>query len=408
LKKVLYISYDGLTDPLGQSQVLPYVTHLSKQGYQFTIVSFEKPLRYQKERSVIEGIVKTANINWVPLSFTSKPPVLSKIYDRYRMWQTAVRLHQKEKFDLVHCRSYVAAEMGLRLKKKFGVKMLFDMRGFWADEKVDNGQWNLEKPFYRRLYQHYKKKEKEFLLQADGIVSLTKAAKDYLQQQEQYKKLTIEVIPCCADLKHFNYQNISCEAVKSLRRSLGINEGDKVMSYLGSTGGWYMTKEMLLFFKTLLGVYPNYRMLVLTKDDPEKFKAEAVQKGIPPDKIIVTYSDRERLPVFIALSSFSIFFIRNTFSKTASSPTKHAELMGMGVPVICNNIGDTGNIIEQTGTGLVVNTFDKSSLEEAVIKIPQLENLDKVQIRGSAAEYFDLEGGVKKYLGLYISLIGVA
>jgi len=141
---------------LGQSQVLPYVTYLSKKGYRFTIISFEKQVRFEKERHIIEAITKGSDIDWVPLSFTAKPPILSKIYDRYRMWQTAVKLHRQKKFDLVHCRSYIAAEMGLKLKKKFGVKMLFDMRGFWADEKVDNGQWNLQKPFYRRLYKHYR------------------------------------------------------------------------------------------------------------------------------------------------------------------------------------------------------------------------------------------------------------
>ena len=406
MKKVLYISYDGLTDPLGQSQVLPYVTNLSKQGYQFTIISFEKPARYEKERAIIEAITKGANIKWVPLSFTSKPPILSKIYDRYVMWENVVRLHKKEKFDLVHCRSYVAAEMGLRLKKKFGVKMLFDMRGFWADEKVDNSQWNLKKPFYRRLYQHYKQKEREFLLQADGIVSLTKAAKDYLLKQDQYKHLSIEVIPCCADLDHFNYHNVTITDVNQLRTSLGIPGNSKVLSYLGSTGGWYMTKEMLLFFKALLDVHPNYMMLVLTKDDPQKFKEEAAEIGIPLNNIFITYSDRKRLPIFIALSNFSIFFIRNTFSKTASSPTKHAELMGMGIPVVCNDIGDTGNIISATRTGLVVNDFDKDSLEEAVKQVVEVERLDKEHIRNSAIEYFDLKSGAEKYLALYRTIIG--
>ena len=391
---------------MGQSQVLPYVTYLSKKGYRFTIISFEKQVRFEKERHIIEAITKGSDIDWVPLSFTAKPPILSKIYDRYRMWQTAVKLHRQKKFDLVHCRSYIAAEMGLKLKKKFGVKMLFDMRGFWADEKVDNGQWNLQRPFYRRLYKHYKQKEREFLLEADGIVSLTKAAKDYLLQQPAYKHLSIEVIPCCADLDHFDYHNISYEEIKDLRNSLGIDPASKVMTYLGSTGGWYMTKEMLLFFKALLDVYPSYHMLVLTKDDPEKFKNEAAELDIPSDKIIITYSDRKRLPMFIALSNFSIFFIRNTFSKTASSPTKHAELMGMGIPVVCNAIGDTGNIIDSTGTGMVINEFDEKSLEEAVKKIEQLEKLNKKNIRDCASEYFDLETGAKKYLGLYTRLTG--
>jgi glycosyltransferase involved in cell wall biosynthesis len=405
LKKVLYISYDGLTDPLGQSQVLPYVSFLSKHGYRFTILSFEKKDRFNKERHIIEAIAKDSNIDWVPLTFTAKPPVLSKIYDRYRMWQTALKLYRTKKFDLVHCRSYIAAEMGLRLKKKFGVKMLFDMRGFWADEKLDNGQWNMQKPFYRRLYQHYKKKEKEFLLAADGIVSLTNAAKKYLLDQPQYKHLSIEVIPCCADLGHFDFHKISREAVQDLRNSLGMDANSNVMIYLGSTGGWYMTKEMLLFFKTLIETYPSYVMLVLTKDDADQLRNEAADLGIPGNQLVITYSDRKRLPLFMALANFSIFFIRNSFSKMASSPTKHAELMGMGIPVVCNDIGDTGTIIRETKTGIVVNEFDKTSLEKAVKEIHQLEQLDKEQIRNCAARFFDLEVGAGKYLGLYKAMM---
>ena len=48
LHRVLYVSYDGMTDPLGQSQVLPYILGLNKKGYQFTLVSFEKPERLEK------------------------------------------------------------------------------------------------------------------------------------------------------------------------------------------------------------------------------------------------------------------------------------------------------------------------------------------------------------------------
>ena len=42
MKKVLYITYDGLADPLGQSQILPYIKGLSSKELQFTILSFEK------------------------------------------------------------------------------------------------------------------------------------------------------------------------------------------------------------------------------------------------------------------------------------------------------------------------------------------------------------------------------
>ena len=39
--KTLYLSYDGLTDPLGQSQVLPYIMGLGDKGFRFAIITFK-------------------------------------------------------------------------------------------------------------------------------------------------------------------------------------------------------------------------------------------------------------------------------------------------------------------------------------------------------------------------------
>lgn len=320
------------------------------------------------------------------------------------MRKRALSLHRQQAFDAVHCRSYVAAEIGLLLKQQFGVKFLFDMRGFWADEKVDNGQWNLQKQFYKKLYRFYKRNEAAFLLAADGIISLTEAAKAYLLQQPQYKHLAIDVIPCCADLDHFNYKAVQREAVEALRNRLGIPPHKKIITYLGSVGGWYMTSEMFRFFQLLQQQYPDYVMLILTKDQPSVILQEAAAMGIGPDQLFITYAERKVLPNYMALSSCSIFFIRNTFSKMASSPTKHAELMGMGIPVICNDIGDTGNIIRNTKTGVLVDSFGEESLQEAVKAVPAIESLEKSAIRSAAYALFDLEAGVQKYLSVYQSI----
>ena len=405
LKKVLYISYDGLTDPLGQSQILPYLSNLSKHGYQFTILSFEKKERYEREKDLVRNITDPANIKWFPLRFTSTPPVLSKIYDRWKIKQVAEKLFKQEKFDLVHCRSYVAAEAGLKLKRKFNTKFLFDMRGFWADEKVDNGQWDQKKKLYRWLYKYYKKKENAFLLNADGIITLTHAAKNYLLSKPEYKNLSIEVIPCCADLNHFDFHNISSEQINILRTSLKISERAKIITYLGSVGGWYMTHEMFSFFKMLADRCSEYVMLILTKDDPQTIRAEASAFGISDDKIIVSYSIRDQLPQFLALSNCGIFFIRNSFSKIASSPTKHGELMGMGIPIICNNIGDTGSIIENTKTGIILKDLNKNSFQTAIDSLGELENINKEYIRSCARKVFDLNSGVAQYLKVYSQML---
>jgi glycosyltransferase involved in cell wall biosynthesis len=317
------------------------------------------------------------------------------------MQRSAVELYKRKQFDAVHCRSYVAAEIGLLLKRRYGVKMIFDMRGFWADEKVDNGQWNLRNPFYKKLYRFYKKKENAFLLGADAIISLTEKAKFQLLQQPVYRRLHIDVIPCCADLEHFDYTKTDADLVTALKQQLLIPPGAKVLTYLGSVGGWYMTKEMFRFFIQLLQHRPEYVLLILTKDNPDEVKKEAIAEGVSPEKVFIRYATRKELPLYIALSTCSIFFIRNTFSKMASSPTKHAELMGMGVPVICNDIGDTGALITSTGTGLLINDFDEAHLDAAVAATTDLEKLSKSHIRRCAMELFDLQSGVKKYLQVY-------
>jgi glycosyltransferase involved in cell wall biosynthesis len=302
---------------------------------------------------------------------------------------------------MLHCRSYIAAEMGLYLKKKKGVKFLFDMRGFWADEKVDSGQWNQSSWFYRRVYNHYKGKEEEFLLEADGIVALTHAARQELQKNERYKDLVIDVIPCCADLVHFNYQEINIDKKVTLLAKWGFVPGCKIISYLGSVGGWYMTKEMFTFFSRLLKKRPEFVMMILTKDNPELVKDQARACGIPDDKLVVLYATRNELPAYISLSDCSIFFIRPTYSKIASSPTKHAELMGMGVPVICNDIGDTGYVINETRTGIVVNDFSEESYDQAIDEIDDLLAIPRDKIRQGALRFFDLEKGAEDYLQVY-------
>ena len=74
---VLYLTYDGLTDSLGRSQVLPYILGLQKAGHNFTIVSFEKKGAFKKDRANIQRIIDDAGIKWIPLSYTYSPPVLS-------------------------------------------------------------------------------------------------------------------------------------------------------------------------------------------------------------------------------------------------------------------------------------------------------------------------------------------
>lgn len=400
-KRILYISYDGMTDPLGQSQVLPYLTGLTKLGYEFTLLSFEKRDRLEKTGELIRSICNAHNIRWVPEIFSTRPPVISKIRDARRMKKRVLQLHREQPFDFTHCRSYVAAAAGLYLYQKEKVPYLFDMRGFWVDERVDNGQWNLGNPLYKMAYRIFKRKEKNYFQYAKQVVSLTYRGKEELVANYGVQAEKIAVIPCCADLDHFDYNRVSSAETIALRKELGIKEGDKVLSYLGSLGGWYLTAEMLDFFGILKEQEPSAKFLFITHDKKEEIIRTAGSRGVPADAILVQPATRKQVPAFIALSDWSIFFIKDAYSKKASSPTKQGEIMAMGVPIICNDIGDTGKIIEESGAGIVIRQFDTAAYRQAAEQLPALGRLEKERIRQSAFTYYDLKNGVSVYSTVY-------
>ena len=242
MTNVLYLSYDGLTDPLGQSQVIPYLQGLTKQGYRFTIISFEKPERFKEGKGQLQTLLSDSGIRWVPLTYHRKPPVLSTLYDVYALRKKAYELHRKENFSIVHCRSYITALVGMAMKRTFGSKFIFDMRGFWADERIEGGLWNLNNPVYKIIYQYFKRKEKQLLSTSDYTITLTHKAKAIIHQWAGIKDqpIPIQVIPCCVDTELFDPQKIDEQAKAVLREQLGVPTDAFVLSYLGSLGTWYM------------------------------------------------------------------------------------------------------------------------------------------------------------------------
>jgi glycosyltransferase involved in cell wall biosynthesis len=327
---VLYLSYDGLTDPLGQSQILPYVIGLTKLGWKFTIISFEKPEALARNRREIENICHQHSIQWLPLSYHKNPPVLSTLYDLWRLSVSVKSIVKQNPNTIIHCRSYLTSLVTWQMKRRFKTKFIFDMRGFWADERVEGGLWNLSNPLYRMIYRFFKKKEKEFLVDAEHVISLTHNAK---QEIESWKIGTapISVIPTCVDLDLFNPDKIKIDQQNKLRQDLGLKETDYVLLYLGSWGTWYLTEEMLKYFSELKKLKPEARFLIVTPDEVDLSHHEYY------DDIVVTRASRPEVPLFISIANASIFFLKPSFSKKASSATKLGELLAMKRMVITNS-----------------------------------------------------------------------
>ena len=407
MKNILFISYDGMTDPLGQSQVIPYLAGLTKFDYKFTILSCEKPERFRTSKNYVEDLLKNYSIKWVPIPYHKKPKVLSSVYDVMMLKRKARQLHYKEKFDMVHTRSGIPSLIGLWMKKKFEVKFLNDIREFYADSRIDGGMWNLNNFFYKRIYNFFKRKEVDEVKSSDAIVCLTYAAQKIIQQWPQYKKeISLTVIPCSVDMNLFNPANINDGLKNQLRSELKINDNDFILSYLGSTGGWYLNAEMFQFCKKIIDKIPSAKILFISPQNHSEIRLEAEKFGIASDKIIVRHGKRHEVPALLSLSNYSIFFIKPCYSKLSSSPTKHGEIMAMGIPVISNSgVGDVKEIIEKYQSGFVINEFSNLEYEKCIASVKE-NKFDNSKIRSGASDYYSLDDAIKKYSSVYKNILG--
>jgi len=404
--KVLYLAYDGMTDPLGQSQVLSYLKELSKEGFSFHVVSFEKPQVFQERKTVIEDFIQGYDINWHPLTYHKNPPILSTIYDNFVAWQKIREIHSKYGFDIIHCRGYTLTSLGIRAKEKWGTKFIFDMRGWWPDEKLESGLWS--SPIYKPVYSFFKAKEKTFFHHSDIAVSLTYVGKKAIVDRGLKKADKVKVIPTCVNFDVFKPFDFTVR--KRQRKTWGIPESSLVFLYSGSVGTNYRTDLVLKFFVELQKQRKDVFIAFLSHSDHNIVWAEIDKAGIDRSLCRIRSASYLEVGENLMVGDVGLIMYDKGFSVIGRSPTKLGEYWASGLLCLsAKGIGDLQAIVEAyPGSGYLID--DLQNDEEYARGIAEILKIkvDKTTLRAYAHDYFALEKGVEAYLEIYQSSMGVS
>lgn len=384
--------------------MLPYLVGCAARGHRITILSCEKRDRFCAGEATVKKQCSEAGLDWRPLRYHSRPPVISSIYDAWRLRVASAALHRTRQFDLVHSRSYIPSIAGLHLKRSTGLPLLFDMRGFWPEERIEGGSWNVRNPIYRAVYRYFKRLETRLLEASDHIITLSEAGKRQLLSRpalaDRAAKV-ISVIPCAVDFSHFPLASSQRAAA---RQTLGIGGDAVVLAYIGSLGSWYMLEEMLDYFRIFQARYNDAYFLFVTMERPEVITTAAQARGLDLKRLLITAATREELPKIIAAANAGISFIRPVFSKTASCPTKLGEMLASGLPVVSNaGVGDVEGIVLETGAGAVIREFNDDEYRKATDALDSV-NFSSREIRQRARAVFDLKTALRNYSAIYTSL----
>ena len=401
-RRVLYISYNGMLDPLGQSQVIPYLKELSRAGVRFTLLSFEGEKAYTPEgrerREQLRAELAKSEIDWHWLRYHKRPSLPATSYDVLAGIRYGGRLVRDKQIEMVHARSHIPATIALRLKQRFGLKMIFDVRGLMAEEYVDADHWKKGSVPYRLT----KAMESASLQASDGVVTLTEkiwpAIKDW--KGLRGRDVIHEVVPCCTDLELFRFSQSDRERI---RFELDLQDRF-VLVYSGSIGGWYLTDKTADFFVALLQRKPNSHFLWLTGGDKGLIEKLMSERGINSNQFTVRKVAPAEVAGYLSAADAGIAFYKPTFSRLATSPVKVSEYLACGLPVIVNaGVGDSDTFVAAQKLGGVVKDFNESEYEQSLITIENLLAGDiRERARTAAESFFDVRGiGLERYARLY-------
>ncbi len=316
-------------------------------------------------------------------------PALSMV----RMVWLVAREVRQQRVRLIHARSYIPAAVALLVSRLTGVPFLFDMRALWPEELIAAGRLRRGSMLHHVMIAS----ERACLRHAGGVVSLSHAAVEHLRHKypEDLAGQTVAVIPTCADLNRF---------VPASRPP-----GQTVVGCLGTVlSGWFLLDWLATFLAVAAKRDPELRFELTTRDDPAQvYKALGVGAELH-SRLSIAPSPSQRVHEVIQGQRVSVMFFTQGLSKLGSSPTRMAEILGCGLPVVANEgVGDVAQIIRAYRVGVLVSGPSETEMNAAWDELEQLlKDPDlAVRCRRAAEECFSLEAGTAAFLGLYKQIL---
>jgi len=389
----LYLTRNGLLEPLGQSQVLAYLRGLSRE-YRITLITYEKDEDRADAARMIAMRVECDRfgIRWLPQRFRHRPKVIAPVLSMLRMIWLVLREVRGQGVRLIHARSYIPAAVALIVSRLTGVPFIFDMRALWPEELITAGRL----PRGSVLHHAIVAAERGCLRRAGAVVSLTHAAVVHLNRvyPDEMAGQRVAVIPTCADLDRF----VPADQTPPRR----------VIGCLGTVlSGWFRLDWLASFLSVAAARDPDAVFELTTMDDPARVLAALDPDRRLGERLWILPSAPEDVHRVLQGQTASVMFFTDGLSKLGSSPTRMAEILGCGVPVVANDgVGDVARIIRDYRVGVLAQGPDHNAMTTAwselldLLEDPDLE----LRCRTAAKEVFSLESGTGAYARLYHQL----
>ena len=393
----LYLSRNGLLEPLGQSQVFAYLRGLS-QDYNITLITYEKDedwadkARLQKARTDCKDL----GIRWLPQHFRRWPKIVAPAFSMIRMVWLVRREVRRRDIRLIHARSNIPAATALAVSWITGVPFLFDLRSLFPEELITARRMRRGSFLHRAIIWA----ERVCLAKSAAVISQTHAAVNHLKSlyPTELKDQRLVMIPTCADLDRFS-------------PPLDRPSGPTVHGCIGTIlSGWFRTDWLAAWLSAVAQDDTDARFDIVTRDDADRVRVALDPMNKFGDRLMIGPRPSEEMPAAVRGHDLTVmFYAGGEVSELGRSPTRMAEVLGCGLPVVANEgVGDVADIIRRYNVGVVVKDGSYAAMMAALDELKELRSDPDLpsRCRKAAEEVFSLQAGTEAYRKLYAKILG--
>lgn len=327
-------------------------------------------------------------------------PILRELSLMKRIEHRLLEVAQKVQPQIIHAHSPVLnAIPALRVGKRLGLPVVYEVRAFWEDAAVDHGttsEGSLRYRLTRRL-------ETWALKNADHVTTICEGLRsDIVARGIPAEKVT--VIPNAVDIESFD---IGAQADEQLKKSLGL-AGTTVIGFIGSFYAYEGLDLLLDALPGMLSQQSDIRLLLVGGGPQDSaLKAQAKRLGVE-DKVVFTgrvpHQEVQRYYDLIDILAYPRHSMRLTELVT---PLKPLEAMAQGRVLVASDVGGHKELIADGITGVLFRAGDANSLSNAILRLLG-QNNQWPTIRSAGRKFVEEErnwqNSVSRYQAIYDGL----
>jgi hypothetical protein len=340
---MIYLTYGEPPSGVYSGQVCDVVNHLKKELHSdIRLTAFISMQQFKINRKKIRSECPDAIV------FPMLPKATYWRVNILWLWMICLIIRPKA----VIARNVIATNMALGVKPFSSVRRIcFDGRGAIAAE------WN---EYEVTVAAQWKKEidtlEKNAVLKSDCRIAVSNHLVQYWRNRYHYQGNQHAVIPCTISNSFISGDLTS---MNEKRTALGFTADDVLFAYSGSTAGWQSFSLLKQFLDPLLQASANNKVIFLAKKESSIDEL----KKLYPGQVSQQWLSHDEVKDVLNSCDYGVLIRENTVTNQVASPTKFAEYLACGLPVIISeDLGDYSSFVVEHQCGIKLNgSYEKLS-----------------------------------------------